>query len=192
MPAAAYWPVLKCEECGKRYRRVPSRARISRYCSRACLGVANGNRYRKYDIGRLIAKIKGDECVEWPGSRDRHGYGWSSLKNKSVHAHRVAYALANPGVPAPPCVLHRCDNPPCINPRHLFGGTNQDNVDDMVRKGRKPRGSKHHHAKLTEARVRVIRRSKTRSLTSFAKQFGCTIQAVSHAKKRKTWRHVGN
>lgn len=74
------------------------------------------------------------ECWEWSGSRDRKGYGFGD----GGRAHRLAWEWENGPVPAGLMVLHRCDNPPCCNPKHLFVGTALDNARDALAKG-------HHH-----------------------------------------------
>lgn len=75
-------------------------------------------------------------CWIWVGSKDKDGYGYIKEKGKLVYVHRLAYRL-NKGEPGSFWVLHTCDNPPCVNPEHLFLGDVQDNVDDMIAKGRK-------------------------------------------------------
>ena len=77
-----------------------------------------------------------DDCIEWQGSRDRQGYGKAWKNGANARAHRVAWEEANGPIPEGMCVLHHCDNPPCINPDHLFLGTRGDNARDMVKKGR--------------------------------------------------------
>lgn len=87
------------------------------------------------------AQVRRDEaCWEWQAARNSGGYGWFRFgpSRTSTGAHRVAYELVNGPIPAGLGVLHRCDNPPCCNPAHLFLGTNQDNVTDKVNKGRHP------------------------------------------------------
>src|SRR5256885_74384 len=75
-------------------------------------------------------------CWEWVGSKRELGYGQVRYKGRSARAHRIAWELTFGEIPDGRSVLHKCDNPPCINPDHLFLGTQQDNVDDMFRKGR--------------------------------------------------------
>jgi len=82
------------------------------------------------------SKANGHGCWEWTGSIDKDGYGQIHLHGKTIRAHRFAYMLVNGETPDNKHVLHTCDNPACVNPNHLWLGTNQDNVDDRERKGR--------------------------------------------------------
>ena len=80
---------------------------------------------------------RGPDCWEWTARRDKDDYGQFAIsKGKSAVAHRVAYSLSVGDIPDGMFVCHTCDNPPCCNPEHLWIGTNQDNMDDMVRKNR--------------------------------------------------------
>lgn len=74
------------------------------------------------------------ECWIWNGSKQSGGYGQISINNKMIYAHRYSFYLANGFYPKE--VLHTCDNPSCVNPQHLRGGTHQDNMKDMANKGR--------------------------------------------------------
>lgn len=136
-----------------------------------------------------------DECWEWTCGRDDDGYGEISVGGSSKHrrAHVVAWELANDRlVPAGYCVMHVCDNPPCVNPGHLLLGTNLDNLADRDRKGRQQRGEQHARARLTEADVRNIRRAWKRgeSLTALGVEYGTTPQNIYSIVHRKSWTHI--
>ncbi len=79
---------------------------------------------------------KGDGCWEWQGSRNKLGYGITSLRGRAIRAHRVSWEIVNGPIPDGLLVCHRCDNPACVRPDHLFLGTQIDNLRDMRTKGR--------------------------------------------------------
>lgn len=88
---------------------------------------------------RLYSKVERNpltDCLEWTGSLDKNGYGKLKVQGKQYYTHRIAYQLGYGLDPKELFVCHKCDNPKCVNPQHLFLGTHQDNMDDMLRKGR--------------------------------------------------------
>jgi hypothetical protein len=113
----------------------------------------NETKYKKEFVERFWKKVdkRGNgDCWEWTASIQSKGYGCISVEGKIKLAHRVAYEIASDEeVPDGMMVLHRCDNRRCVNPSHLFLGSNQDNVDDMVKKDRQARGEKNGRSKLT-------------------------------------------
>jgi hypothetical protein len=84
------------------------------------------------------------DCWEWQGSKNKHGYGHFKYKRKTHRAHRISWTLIKGEIPEGMCVLHRCDNRLCVNPFHLFLGTNQDNMDDKMKKNRHHSSQKTH------------------------------------------------
>lgn len=127
-------------------------------------------------------------CWEWKGSVDRYGYGKTSIKSKTVLAHRKSWLITN-GDPKDLFVLHKCDNPKCVNPHHLFLGTNQDNMDDMKSKGRSTRGETNPNSKLTSKDVLDIRNSDepTKVLTQ---KYSVSIRQIKRIKTGENWRHL--
>jgi HNH endonuclease len=100
------------------------------------------------------------ECWPWAAARHRQGYGVLSVGSSGrwESGHRLAWAYWIAPIPAGMHVLHQCDNPPCVNPAHLFLGTHRDNMADMVAKGRSPYGESSPAAKLTEEQAKGLRR----------------------------------
>lgn len=139
-----------------------------------------------------------DECWEWQAYRDKDGYGHiraDDPKHSDTPAHRVSYELTNGSIPDGLFVCHRCDNPACVNPAHLFLGTHQDNVDDMIAKGRKivARGESQHCSKLTAEQVTEIRRryaSGNITMYTLAVEWGMSVPTICNIIHRKTWKHI--
>lgn len=137
------------------------------------------------DRARFEAKfVRREGCWEWAAFRSGYGYGKFGVGRKVFPAHRVSYTLYAGTIPDGLCVLHRCDNPPCVNPDHLFLGTKADNSRDMSLKGRSG-GT----PKLTPDQVKEIRMD-ARKQTSIAKDYKIDQSQVSHIKSFQQWRLV--
>jgi hypothetical protein len=136
-------------------------------------------------------------CWLWGDSVDRHGYGQYHVYGRRWAAHRFSWTISVGKIPDGIRVLHRCDNPPCVRPDHLFLGTPADNSADMVQKQRARQGvptpgEQHPNAKLTTAQVKAIRarRAAGEGPKSIAKDFGIRPASVGNIAARRAWRHV--
>ena len=127
------------------------------------------------------------ECWEWRAAKDRRGYGRIGVKSqhKTLFATRVSWELTYGPIPEGLCVCHTCDNPGCVNPRHLWLGTQADNLLDMKLKGRgKPYGAKLDAEKVAEIRLAVAGGINRRWL---AEKYGVTRGTIDHIARGRTW-----
>src|SRR5437899_5408521 len=140
-----------------------------------------------------------NDCWPWQGAKGGTlPYGIFNFMGTNTNAHRVAYLLTYGPFDESLDVLHRCDNPPCCNPRHLFLGTAHDNIQDAIQKGRwknpSPRkGESNPIHKLTEKEVLEIRRLHSNGCITqrmLAKQFGVSFQTINVVVLRKIWTHI--
>lgn len=131
-------------------------------------------------------------CWEYQGSLDKDGYGRLCIQGKWTKTHRLAYIEFVGAISEGLQVLHKCDNPKCFNPDHLFLGTTQDNVDDMVKKGRGAKGSKVGNSKLTESVVKEILTTdfKYGGIIKLAKHLNVHRSTIDHIIKNDTWKHI--
>jgi hypothetical protein len=136
-------------------------------------------------------------CWEWNGSRKARGYGQINAGGRGgamLKAHRVSWAIHFGSIPDGLHVLHRCDNPPCVNPDHLFLGTNKDNASDCKSKGRKASlaGEQNGRAKLNCGAVLAIRAlaSEGVSRDEIKDRFAISRTTVREIIERKKWSHV--
>lgn len=149
----------------------------------------------KKDIARFWKRVDrsaGDDgCWLWTKGKNS-GYGVMSINRQNVKAHRLAFALQYGFTPKDMLVCHHCDNPSCVNPKHLFLGTNADNSADKLAKNRHRKGETMGLAKLTEKQVIEIRTlAGSVSAVKLSKRYGVCSRVISNIIARNTWKHVG-
>ncbi len=173
------------------------------------------------DIARFWSKVNKDgpmpdpikypelktRCWVWTSAHQiRNGvesYGHQAINRKNIGSHRVSWLVNRGDIPGKLLVCHKCDNPICVNPDHLFLGTSIQNGADMVAKKRAPsgylppekimKGSNHPCAILNETQVLEIRKlcaSGEMKKVEIAKQFGVTQMAISRIHFRRNWKHI--
>lgn len=165
------------------------------------------NSYQRYkrlptsqiNIGRVSfrfwqkTKRKANGCLEWQGVCDSEGYARTSVFHRDYRAARLAYYLFYSVDPDRKLVLHRCDNPKCVNPHHLFLGTQKDNIRDMDAKNRRTKvylkGERSGRAILTARDVKRIRQSK-KTTAQLARDYGVSVGCIDHARRGLNWKHL--
>ena len=138
---------------------------------------------------RVDASDGPDACWPWTRSRFDAGYGCVWADGRAQKAHRIAWRFVHGPIPEGARILHRCDNPPCCNPNHLFAGSMRDNTLDMVAKGRHGGTVRR---KLTEAQIPGIREryAAGATLKQLGSEYGVSWVAIWKVVHRQTWRHV--
>lgn len=136
-------------------------------------------------------------CWIWMRGLNSMGYGRYTLNGERTVAHRLAYKLTTGKNIDGKCVCHKCDVPACINPEHLFIGTQADNLADMRKKNRHVnpplrRGEDHHEGKLVETEILIIRKRRLtgEKLVDIASDYHVTPALISHIATRRKWKHV--
>lgn len=189
-----------CKRCGEKNQQnfYPHQKTSCKKChiekvkARQC----QGKKPTRTSLERFTEKYDVDitGCWIWNGSRNKDGYGQIGINNKIYSAHRLSYELLKTTIPEGLFICHTCDNPSCVNPDHLFTGTHQDNMDDMVAKGRSPkqRGEDASSTVLTEEQAQYILdfNHYHGSLTILAERFGVDVSTIFYVKNGKSWSHL--
>jgi hypothetical protein len=150
---------------------------------------------RKYqnieEVKNKNVKVYG-ACWVWQGARNGR-YGWVSFRGIRDRAHRIFYRAFRGPIPKDTYVCHKCDRPTCVNPNHLFLGTQKDNMRDMVLKGRsdskKKRGELNGRAVLNKKQVLAIRKS-LKTHAELAREFGVGATTIMRIRQKNLWNHV--
>jgi hypothetical protein len=141
---------------------------------------------------KLVSKT--DHCWLWRSVLDKDGYGKMKISSssKQIFVHRLSWMIHFGEIPEGLLVCHKCDNRECVNPDHLFLGTNAENSSDMVRKNRQAKGESNGNSKLTIEQVIEIRNLRLSGMTlvRLGEMFGVHYSIISDIDRRVTWKHV--
>lgn len=141
-------------------------------------------------IEKFTIRIPESGCWIWMSTIEKSGYGRVCAGKKPFFAHRVSYEQKYGVIPNGMMALHHCDVRCCVNPDHIFIGTQKDNMTDKVRKNRQAKGINHGNAKLTEDQVREIKYSSETSIKLAAK-FNYSASMIREIKNGNLWKHLG-
>ena len=138
---------------------------------------------------KYVDKKSENECWNWIGTKIKKGYGRIGINGKLIGTHRFSWELHFDKIPDSLLVCHHCDNPSCVNPKHLFLGTYQDNIKDRDSKNRQAKGEKQGNSKLTKKQVKKIRNLKGRlTQRKIAKRFNISKTTVGDIHRNESWK----
>lgn len=180
-------------------RGVPNFTRNCLYCETE-FKPSGGNVFYCCDECSFYSKVKinsDDACWEWESGVDKDGYGKFQFRENPWRAHRVSWTIYNGEIPEGMYVCHKCDNPTCVRPSHLWLGTDADNIHDMDEKGRRTpqSGEQNNASRLTKAQVIEIRELYANTdmfQWEIAEKFGVSRELVGQIVRRDIWSHLEN
>ena len=201
-----------CEYCCVDFER----NYVRRFCSKSCWHKWNAKNLSSFNDTRFQWKncteeekiekirlrfeekvIKSDKCWGWNGHLDKNGYptlrfGSDGKGFKERRVSRISWLLYRGEIPKGKYLCHKCDNPSCTNPDHLFLASAKENSEDMVKKGRGNKGLKHGNSKLTEEQVKEIKimYRDGYKVTLIMEKFDICRVNVHQIGKNKTWKHI--
>lgn len=190
--------VFQCE-CGNKTTQAISRVRLGRAKSCGCVPKPQNTRFTIEQVVKAFWEkvYKTEKCWIWNGCRNSDGYGLLAFDRRARGAHRVSWIIHFGKIPNGMSVLHRCDNPPCIRPDHLFLGMQADNVKDCDSKGRRRyadrKGEKSSSVTpFKNADILQIRAEAAagKRRTRIALERGVCRQSIDNIVNRKTWTHI--
>ena len=191
--------LVNCKFCNKSYtsENYLVKNNKTKFCSKSCKSKNAIIKNLGTPIERFFKNIKDEntsDCWLWKTYNHNDGYGTLHINRKRIYAHRYSWIIHYGEIPKGLFVCHKCDNPKCVNPEHLFLGTNTDNVNDMIKKGRKKqaKGNDYSRAKLKSEDVIDIRKmmKEGKKAIEIAKLYKITAQHVRIIYRKLNWAHI--
>lgn len=193
-----------CKICKKEFTKKESR---QKNCSLSCAAKNKWINYKRYSEFSDLEKIeymkkfydqkviRKNGCWSWSACIDDTGYGVMALVSKKINAHRVSWMIHNQKIiPKGKWVLHKCDNPICSNPEHIYLGNAAQNSKDMIERGRSniPLGEKRSHTKLKNHEAKEIKQKLLEGIheKELSKQFKVHVNTIRDIKMNRRWRHI--
>jgi len=194
----------KCEVCGKKLstygtKRCINCGKSDEHREKLAIAKRGGLTFEEYFWSKVNKRGEGG-CWNWTGVFNKGGYGMVKKNSKYIKATRIVWEMFNGKVPKGKgwhgvCVCHKCDNRACVNPKHLFLGTQADNMRDMVAKGRSPNNVGEHNPNVKLGRkdifkIRKLYTGEYGQQTSLAKQFGVAQNTIYDIVNNNSWSHI--